>query len=295
MPLRYCMIVFLAALTVSGQVVGGRGGRGGPANGAPGTAAPPPPPSDCAASGTVVNSLTGEPIPRAQVTLGGSDSSGSATDGTGNWRITNTVCGPRYPMATHPGFISQNQIPSGPQRPTMIQLVSGSPVTGVTIRLVPEASIVGTVRNSDGDLLINAQIRALRVTVRNGERILANENGTGVESTGTFRFGRLTPGRYIVCANSQERTYPVGGGEALVYQESCFPGPPSIGPSGAMPVEAGREVRTAFTLATTRGAHVRGSVSGAAIADGSSVRSSAVDQSERRGRSWRTSIRRWNF
>ena len=266
MPLRYFVIVFLAALAVSGQVagVGGRGGRGG-ANVGPQA---PPPPSDCAASGTVVNSLTGEPIPHAQVTLGGSDSSGSATDGTGHWSIKNVVCGQRNPMAQHAGFIPQNQIPSGPQRSTAIQLVSGSPVTGVKIPLVPEASIIGTVRDADGDPLFAVQIRTLRVMVRNGERMLANANGTMVDSNGTFRIGRLTPGRYIVCAESEERVFPIGGGEPLVYQESCFPGPASIGPSGAMAVEAGREVRTAFTLTPMRGAHIRGSVSGLPVAAG---------------------------
>src|SRR6185437_12936017 len=65
-----------------------------------------PPATDCAASGTVVNAVTGEPIARAMVSLSGQSNTGSATDSNGQWSVTNQTCGFISPTATHPGFIT---------------------------------------------------------------------------------------------------------------------------------------------------------------------------------------------
>lgn len=246
---------------------GGRGGvgrvagSGNPAGAGSGAQAPPPA-TDCAASGTVVNGMTGEPIPRAMVTMGGADASGSATDAMGRWSIVNTTCGQRLPSATRPGFIPTNQLGVSAGRPKMIQLVSGSPVTSLKIELMPEGAIVGKVQDSNGDPLEFVQVRVMRVDIQQGKRTLGNANGGTADAQGNFRIGGLPPGHYFVCVSSRQITYPVGGGEALVYPESCYPGPLSAGLSAAAPLEAGREMRTAFTLTAVRGAHVRGSLSG---------------------------------
>jgi hypothetical protein len=141
--------------------------------------------------------------------------------------------------------------------------VSGSPVTSVKISLMPESSIVGKVLDVDGDPLESVQIRVLRVMVQAGRRSFVNAGAAAADEQGNFRIGSLSPGHYIVCASSRQMTYPVGGGPAMLYQENCFPGPESSGPSVAMPVEAGREVRTAFTLTEVGSVHVRGTIVGA--------------------------------
>ena len=266
MQLRFCVYFFLAAATLHAQ--GGRGGgRGGP-GGNPGTPGSgpqaPPPATDCAASGTVVNANTGEPIPRAMVNLGGAGASGSATDAMGRWSIGNAICGPILPSATRPGFIPSNQ-QSGffIAMPKRTVLVSGSAATNLKISLMPEGVIAGKVQDSSGDPMENVQVRAMRVDIQQGKRTLGNVGGGGtVDALGNFRIGGLRPGHYFVCASSRQVTYPVGGGDAMVYAESCYPGPPASGLTTAMPVEAGREIRTAFTLTAVRGAHVRGSISG---------------------------------
>lgn len=48
----------------------------------------------------------------------------------------------------------------------------------------------------------------------------------------------------------------------MAYREDRYPGSPMAGPSIAIPFEAGRELRTAFTLTPIRGVCVRGSISG---------------------------------
>ena len=257
MPVRLCLYSMIAALTLQAQI----GGQGrGPASGPQSGPTPSPPATDCAASGTVVNAMTGEPIPRATVSLGGYDAAGSATDATGHWSISNTTCsGNRQVNASRIGFIASQMTGS---RPPMVNLVSGSPVSGVKISLMPESSIAGKVLDPNGDPIEAARIQALKVAVQSGQRMLVNAGLAAADWQGNFRVGGLQPGRYIICAGSPQLTYPVGGGPAMAYMDDCYPGPATSGISIAMPVEAGREVRTAFTLNPMPGAHVRGRASG---------------------------------
>jgi hypothetical protein len=208
--------------------------------------------------------MTGEPIPRAMVSLGGYDSAGSATDATGHWSISNTSCTSNRPVnATRVGFInSQMSRNASGSRPATVNLVSGSPVTGVKVSLMPEGSIAGKVLDPNGDPVEAARVQAVRVQVQAGQRMLANVGASATDSQGNFRIGGLQPGRYVICAGSSQLTYPIGGGPAMAYREDCYPGPLATGISIAMPVEAGREVRTAFTLNPMPGVHVRGHVSG---------------------------------
>ncbi len=263
MLVRLCLCSMIAVLSLQAQG-SGRGG-GGPAAGGPQSGPPPPPPAtDCAVSGTVVNAMTGEPIPRAMVSLGGYDAAGSATDATGHWSISNTSCTGNRPVnATRIGFInSQMARNASGSRPITVNLVSGSPVSGVKVSLMPESSIAGKVVDQNNDAIESARVQAVRVQVQAGQRMMANVGGSATDSQGNFRIGGLQPGRYVICAGSPQLTYPVGGGPAMAYPEDCYPGPAASGISIAMPVEAGREVRTAFTLTPAEGVHVRGHVVG---------------------------------
>jgi hypothetical protein len=251
------LLLFAGALAAQG---GGRGGAfGGIAGGVSGIGpAPYNPgsqqngPSDCAASGIVVNSLTGAPIPRAMVQ---GNPGGAATDAKGEWIMANQRCGRWSPNASHPGFFG-----SGPVK--RVELVSGSPATGVRIELLPEATVSGTVLNSDGDPVAQAQIRLMRAMVINGYRVLTGAQGGNTDQQGNFRIDHLQPGRYVACAGSPSQVFPVGGGEPLVYPEECYPGPPAQGPSVAMPLEAGKEARISLTLRAQPAVHVRGIVQG---------------------------------
>jgi hypothetical protein len=254
-------VLVSTSLAFQVQIINPMGGTlgGFPQNGPPRT----PPATDCAASGTVVNALTGQPIVRAMVTMGGGNS-GAATDSNGQWSVTNVTCGRFVPSASRPGFLTSNQ---GPQsigmQPQIIQLVSGSPVRDIKISLMPEGSITGKVQDRNGEPIESAQIRALRVQVQNGVRMMNNAAGGSSDVQGNFRLGGLGTGRYIVCATSNQTTYPVGGGSGLVYQEDCYPGPVATGVSNAVPLEGGREMRVSLTLAELPGVHIRGTVSGA--------------------------------
>ncbi len=258
------LLLFAAALAA--QVSGGRGGtlggiigelpggRGGQQDG-------PPRPSDCAASGVVVNAISGAPIPRAMIQ---GNPGGTASDAKGEWSITNQRCGRWVPGASRPGFFSWMDGASAGGPPKSIELASGSPATGIRIELMPEAVVSGTVLNSDGDPVPQAQIRLMRAMVINGYRALSGGPAGTTDQQGNFRLDHLQPGHYLACAGSPSQVFPVGGGEPLVYPEECYPGPPAQGLSVAMPLEAGKEARISLTLRAQPALHVRGVVQGAA-------------------------------
>jgi hypothetical protein len=256
MPLiRCCAVSLLFAGALLAQQGRGRGGVAGNQQ------AGPPPATDCAISGSVVNALTGEPIPRAMVQ---GNPGGASTDAKGEWSIGNQRCARWVPTATRPGFLNGaygTASPGGPRK--SIELVSGSAATGIKITMLPESSLSGTVLNSAGDPVESAQVTILRATVVNGYYVLAQGGNGRTDARGNFIVDRLQPGRVIVCASSTEQTFPPGGGAALAYPEECYPAPPSEVPSAAMPLEAGRDTHVALTLRATPPLHVRGVFTGA--------------------------------
>src|SRR6185312_9023860 len=163
---------------------------------------------------------TGAPIPRAMVQ---GNPGGAAADAKGEWSISSQRCGRWIPNASRPGFFGGRGGASGPKP---VELVSGSPATGIRIALMPEAIVSGTVLNSDGDPVAQAQVRLMRAMVVNGYRVLTGAQGGNTDQQGNFRIDHLQPGHYIACAASAAQVFPVGGGQPLVYPEECYPGPP---------------------------------------------------------------------
>ena len=126
---------------------------------------------DCAADGSVINSATGEPIPRAHVgvLLPPSATSQSITDSSGRWSLSNVACGRVQVVATRPGFLLR---PSAP-----VTLASGSPVHDVKIELIPQSVFYGKVVDDQGDPLTGVRIQVLASRVVNGRAILQASGG----------------------------------------------------------------------------------------------------------------------
>jgi hypothetical protein len=221
-------------------------------------------PSDCAADGTVVNSLTGQALPRANVTPSGTDgSSGTSTDTEGKWRISNLTCGPTIFRAQKDGYLGGSPaVPAGGGAVKPVMLTSGSAAHDLKIELMPESVVTGKVLDDAGDPVAGAQVRAVLSIVQNGRRTTVNSNSGNTDSTGTYRLGGLTARRYFFCATSGRVRYPVGGGSPSAYEESCFPGPVTGSTGSGQQIEGGQEVHADFTLNQVTGVHVRGTLGG---------------------------------
>ena len=178
---------------------------------------PQVPPSDCAADGTVVNSLTGQPLPRASVTPNSTDGSGASTDAEGKWKISKLTCGSVVFTAEKGGYIQNSygrspSVPAGFGAVKPVMLTSGSAAHGLKIELMQESVVTGKVLDDTGDPAAGAQVRAVLSVVQNGRRTTRNSGSGNTDGTGTYRMGGLTAGRYFFCATSRQVRYPVGGG-----------------------------------------------------------------------------------
>ncbi len=218
------------------------------------------PPADCAASGTVINAITKEPVPGAMVTIG-SRGTGSATDADGRWSISSIACEVVAPTAKHAGFFDGHygeSATSGYLLPgaSEIHLLSGSPATNLKIALAPEGSISGRVQDANGNPVDHADIGVKELAVSGGKRLLVKMPYAQTNGRGEFWLGGLRPGRYVVCANSPNPSYPVGGGSPDIYLEECFPG------AGSTMEIRGSEAHVSLTLRTAHALHVRGRITG---------------------------------
>jgi hypothetical protein len=137
-------------------------------------------------------------------------------------------------------------------------LKSGSAAHNLKIELMPESVITGKVLDDAGDPAAGAQVRAVLSVVQNGRRTTVNSNSANTDSTGTYRLGGLTAGRYFFCATSRQVRYPVGGGSPSAYGESCFPGPVTGSAGSGLQIEGGQEVHADFALIRDRSACLAG-------------------------------------
>ena len=234
-----------------------------PPAGAIGSDGHPPAGTGCATDGFVVNAVTGEPVPRARVAASGPGGAPSVvtSDNSGRWRFPGLACGPIQIFANRPGFLNEPKV-------VPAILASGSPMHDVAVRLTPASVIAGKVVDDQGDPVMNAQMILLASRVTDGRRSFAVTGTAGGTSAtndlGEFRFAGLSAGKYIVCAEADTR----GGGDSIMFGESCYPGPFESAAASTLDLPAGGETRLNITVHEATPVHVRGVMTGMPKAQG---------------------------
>jgi hypothetical protein len=217
---------------------------------------PPPASFDCAADGTVVNSVTGEPVVRAHVNLiSGGTTYSATTDASGKWSLSNLGCAPGQVQVTRPGFL-QNAPFRG------IALVSGSPVRDFKTALTPQSVAWGKVLDDQGDPVMGVQITALASRVVEGLPRFQQSGAATTNDLGEYRLANLQRGKYVFCAHMNAPNGTVQQASRMITADSCYPGPLEGGAASAMDIPAGRETKVDFTLDQVAAVHVRGTVTG---------------------------------
>ena len=214
---------------------------------------------NCSVDGSVVNSLTHVPVPRAHVSLVGADDNASAdSDASGNWSVGRITCGRVTISATRVGFL---RVPPAPGQAPNFVLVANTPLHGVKLEIAPQAVLAGRVLDDQGDPILGVQVSLMTSRIINGVRGIQASTSTNTNDLGEYRFSGLAAGKYFLCANA-------GGGVvngARPYSEQCYPGPinsEAAGAGNAMDVAAGYEGRIDFALSALSTYRVSGVVSG---------------------------------
>jgi len=227
---------------------------------------------DCAAGGTVLNAITGEPIARARVGVqAGEGAYSTATDASGRWALTGMACVTAAMQVTRPGFL-QN-VPNGRAGGAFraLPLVSGSPVRDLKTELIPQSVAFGRVLDDQGDPVMGAQVTVFGSRVVDG-RSRFQQAGTGTTNDlGDYRIANLPRGRYIVCAHVNQQNGPVQAAPQTIPADTCYPGPLEGGAASATELSAGREAKIDFTMNQVLPVHVRGVITGLPEGRGSGI------------------------
>jgi hypothetical protein len=139
--------------------------------------------------GTVINSVTGEPIYRALVQLGGQFA--TLTDHEGHFEFEGATDAASNSWAMKPGYFPE----PGTQRYSASDATASQPFI---VKLVPEAVISGTVTGQDGGPLEGIPVQLKTLAVSNGLQRWETRQGTQTNSEGQYRFYELQAGRYAV-------------------------------------------------------------------------------------------------
>jgi hypothetical protein len=177
-------------------------------------------PAGAAVSGTVIHSLTREPVRRAEVTLvpvpaspaqpqrtgGGRPSADSkpaprtaVTGPDGGFRFDNVAEGTYWIAVRREGMVAGRPAPG--LSPVQIRVRDGVPISGLRYALTPQAVISGRVVDDEGEPVPGIQILALRRAppeARSGS--LTASGGAQTDDRGEYRLRNLPAGRYLVQA-----------------------------------------------------------------------------------------------
>jgi hypothetical protein len=251
------------------------------------TAATPSHSQDRPASihGTVTNAGTGEGLRKAYLRLVSSTGSAysavtsavtpAVTNDQGAFAIENIAPGSYRLEAERAGFLTADygRQPGSEQASMLLRLSAGQSLTGIEIKLVPQASVSGRVFDSDGDPWPHAFVNLYRSVWRKGRRqieLAESSDFTGVDDRGEFRIFALAPGRYYVLAEpsaewEKEHHPDVDNQPAIRQQPTWYPSASDAASSIPITLAAGQQFTGLdFRLRARAGSRlrIRGKLSG---------------------------------
>ena len=208
-------------------------------------------------SGIVVNSVTGEPIPRAMVQMNGMVSRVALTDAEGRFQFENLPETQAMLVARKPGYFSEMELRQGMGRMTPTLITSG--MGSVTVKLSPAGVVTGRVTAADGEPVESAGVSLKVRMIQNGRRQLVNRNGAGTDEDGYFRIGNLQPGTYYLYSNGFSR---LSAATDEVFSPAYYPGVNDVAGASAIEVRAGSTSVADLTLRKEKAYRVSGVVTG---------------------------------
>lgn len=192
---------------------------------------PPPEPKGVTVSGTVINSVTQEPVHRAEVTLmhapsapvpgqpraagpGAALSAGNPaqradaakpatrtaiTGPDGAFRFDNVAEGVYRVYVRREGMVAGRPAPG--LSPQQFRVAAGLPVTGLRYSLTPQAVISGRVLDDEGEPVQGVQVMALRRAPPEARTAYQPAGPMAqTDDRGEYRLRNLPPGRYLIQA-----------------------------------------------------------------------------------------------
>jgi hypothetical protein len=144
--------------------------------------------------GTVVNSLTNEPLRKARVTLDEGSTQYAVTSGSeGKFRFEGIEPGEYQPAGSRQGFLDADDEP-------FFKLAPGEHVKDIVIKMTPQGVIAGHVLDEDGDPVPGLLVHAALTIHVNGRPVVLATAGGFTDNEGYFLISELPAGRYYLSA-----------------------------------------------------------------------------------------------
>lgn len=173
------------------------------------------PPERCTISGTVLNSLSGEPLDKVEVEVEvagrGGGGAGATTDANGHFSLSNLEPG-QYRLKGKRNRFLDTYYGARRAEGTGIPIVvaAGQIIKDLRFKLLPFGVIAGTVRDPEGEPLARVAVTAIRTKFENGRRTVKAVDAAFTDEMGQYRITGLAPGKYYVRVDPKE-----GGSGAL--------------------------------------------------------------------------------
>ena len=149
-------------------------------------------------SGSVVNSVTGEPIGHALVRVGGNTQRTAFSDGEGHFQFEGMPAGMFSVTAQKPGYFSEQELGRGLGLNAPVTL--GPSADSVVVKLSPHSVISGRVVDATGQPIEHVPVRLTAKALREGRKHWEARGQQQTDEDGRYRFGDLMPGTYYIAA-----------------------------------------------------------------------------------------------
>jgi hypothetical protein len=229
----------------------------------------PAQPHPATLEGSVLNSITGQPLRDAEVSLlreGGAEQLLSTTTSTNGAFQLNGVQPGRYVlMASRSGFEPRNYAASEKNagHGTVLNVSDGAAIKALTIRLNPMGAISGRVIDENGEPMAHVSVEAMRSTWIRGRKQLVAAGQAATDDLGEYRIFGLASGNYLIHAQAQVGGQPVAG-RSFSYIPAYYPDAPRAESATPLPLAAGQLHRGIdFVLRKVRTFSVQGHIAGA--------------------------------
>lgn len=194
-------------------------------------------------SGTVVNSVTGEPIPGALVRVFWNPPIVAMTGPDGRFELQNVPASATLSIgAEKPGFGMTN---SGMQ-----MRMIGAGENNITIKLTPQGGIQGRILDDQGQPLEGIQVQAIGEEIVAGRKQVHPVSSTGTDENGAYEIDGLQPGNYLV-KTRLHRLYwtnaPLAAAQQA-YPGEYYPNAPDRSAAQPIPVMPGQTAEADFSL-----------------------------------------------
>ena len=176
-------------------------------------------------AGTIVDSLTRQPLPGTRVSIFGSEnpefSQRVVADAVGRFEFSSLPAGKYTLMGSVQGYRSQGYHQHGDY---FIGIAVGPDLDSehITFRLVADARIEGTVTDEDGELVRNANVQLYQRTHETGRQSTRQVFNAVTDDRGHYLFSHLGPGTYFVAVSARPwyAQYPNSGEPAPAPEDA---------------------------------------------------------------------------